>query len=66
VNAIRGDIASLAGTMVGVRAELGEVKTSVKAEVRIVEEKVGNLRWYIGAVVTVAAIALSVVMHFVK
>jgi hypothetical protein len=54
VNAVRADIAALAGQV-----------ADVKAEVSRVEDKIINLRWYIGGMVTIAAVAIGVVLHFV-
>jgi len=54
VNAIRGDIAALAGQV-----------TSVKSEITRVDDRVGNLRWFLTSLVTIAALAVGVVMHFI-
>jgi len=54
VNAIRGDIAALAGQV-----------TSVKSEITRVDDRVGNLRWFLTSLVTIAAFAVGVVMHFI-
>lgn len=54
VNAIRGDIAALAGQVTG-----------VKSEITRVDDRVGNLRWFLTSLVAIAALAVGVVMHFI-